>query len=68
MDSIDNKLTKDETIIYRTKCHWAMFLGPIVVIIIGGLALQAQGIHAMALMAFGLVWGIFSYSACMDPN
>ena len=61
MDSIDHKLTKDETIIYRTKCHWAMFLGPIVVIIIGGLALQAQGIHAMALMAFGLVWGIFSY-------
>ncbi len=61
MNSIDSKLTKDETIIYRTKCHWAMFLGPMMVIIIGGLALQAQGIHAMALMAFGLVWGIFSY-------
>ena len=61
MNPIDSKLKKDERIVYRTKCHWAMFLGPIVVIIIGGLALRAQGIHAMALMAFGLVWGVFSY-------
>ena len=61
MNSIDSKLTKDETIIYRTKCHWAMFLGPILVIIIGGLALKSQGFPAIVLMAFGLVWGIFSY-------
>jgi hypothetical protein len=61
MNSVDSKLTKDETIIYRTKCHWAMFLGPMLVIIIGALALKSQGIHAMALIAFGLVWGIFSY-------
>ncbi len=38
-----------------------MLLGPMVVIVIGGLALKAQGIHAVALMAFGLVWGAFSY-------
>ena len=61
MNSIDSRLTEDETIIYRTKCHWAMFLGPILVIIIGGLALKSQGFHAMVLTAFGLVWGIFSY-------
>jgi hypothetical protein len=61
MNSIDSQLTKDETIIYRTKCHWAMFLGPILVIIIGALALKSQGFPAMVLMAFGLVWGIFSY-------
>ena len=61
MNSIEKRLTKDETIIYRTKCHWAMLLGPILVVIIGGLALKSQGFHAMALMAFGLVWGISSY-------
>ena len=61
MNSIDSKLTKDETIIYRTRCHWAIFLGSVLVIIIGGLALRSQGIHAMALMAFGLVWSVFSY-------
>jgi Bacterial PH domain len=61
MNSIDSQLTKDETIIYRTKCHWAMFLGPILLIIIGALALKSQGFPAIVLMTFGLVWGIFSY-------
>jgi hypothetical protein len=61
MISIDRKLINDETIVYRTKCHWAMFLGPILLIIIGGLALQSQGFPAIVLMTFSLVWGIFSY-------
>ena len=61
MNSIDNRLTKGETIIYRTRYHWAVLLGPILVIIIGRLALKSQGYHAMALIAFGLIWGIFSY-------
>jgi hypothetical protein len=61
MNSIDSELKKNETIIYRTGHHWAMLLGPILVIIIGGLSLQSQGYHAMALIAFGLIWGIFSF-------
>jgi hypothetical protein len=61
MISIDRKLINDETIVYRTKCHWAMFLGPILLIIIGGLALQSQGFPAIVLMTFSLAWGIFSY-------
>ena len=61
MNSIDSKLTNDETIVYRTKCHGAMLFGPILIIIIGGLALNAQGFPAIVLMAFGLVWAIFSY-------
>ena len=61
MNSIDSRLTEDETIVYRTKCHWAMFLGPALVVIIGGLALKAQGFPAIVLMAFGLAWGTLSY-------
>ena len=61
MNSIDDKLIKNETIVYRAKCHWAILLGPILVIIIGGLALKSQVYHAMALITFGIVWGIFSY-------
>ena len=61
MDPIDSKLIKDETIVYRTQCHWAMFLGPALVIVIGGLALKTQGFSAIVLMAFGFLWGIFSY-------
>ncbi|MBA4416710.1 MAG: hypothetical protein C0392_02190 [Syntrophus sp. (in: bacteria)] len=61
MNSIDSRLTTDESIIYRAKCHWAILLGPMLVIIIGGLALGSQGYHAMALIAFGFVWGVSSY-------
>jgi hypothetical protein len=61
MNLIDDKLSDNETIIYRAKYHWAILLGPIVVIIIGGLALRSQGYHALALIAFGLIWGVFSY-------
>ena len=58
---MDDKLIRDETIVYRVQLHWAILLGPILVVLIGGLALKSQGYHAMALVAFGLVWGIFSY-------
>ena len=61
MNSIDDKVTTNETIVYRAQLHWAILLGPILVILIGGLALKSQGYHAMVLIAFGLIWGIFSY-------
>lgn len=61
MDSIDNKLGADEAIVYRTTCHWAMFLGPALIIVFGGLSLNSQGFSAIVLMAFGLLWGVFSY-------
>jgi hypothetical protein len=61
MNSIDDKLSTNETIVYRAQLHWAILLGPILVICIGGLALKSQGYHAMILIAFGLIWGLFSY-------
>jgi hypothetical protein len=61
MKSIHSRLTKDEGIICSTKCHWAMFLGPVLVIIFGGLAVKSQGVPAFVLMAFGLVWCILAH-------
>jgi hypothetical protein len=61
MNLIDDKLSGDEKIVYRARHHWAILLGPILVIIIGGLALGSQGYHALAVIAFGLIWGICSY-------
>lgn len=61
MNSVDDKSTNKEAFIYRAQYHWAILLGPILVMIIGGLALGSQGYHAMALIAFGFVWGICSY-------
>ncbi len=61
MDPADNKLPYNETVIYHANRHWALLLGPILIILIGGLAIKPQGYHGMALVAFGLIWGIFSY-------
>jgi hypothetical protein len=61
MNSIDSRLEENETIIYRTQCHWAILLGPAFVIFIGGLALRPQGLSAIILMAFGFLWGTLSY-------
>jgi len=58
MNSINDRSVENETIIYRTHCHWAILLGPILVVVIGGLALGSRGYHAMILMAFGVLWGI----------
>ncbi|HME42618.1 MAG TPA: PH domain-containing protein [Syntrophorhabdales bacterium] len=60
-NSIDGNLPENEPFLYRTGCHWAIVLGPMLLIIIGGLALKSQGFHAMMLMAFGFIWGVFSY-------
>ena len=61
MNLTDDTRKENETIIYRAQCHWAILLGPILVIIIGWLAIGSQGYHAMMLIAFGLIWGVFSY-------
>jgi hypothetical protein len=61
MNPIESRLAEGETIIYRTQCHWAIVLGPTLIIIIGGLALRSQGLHALALMAFGFLWGTLAY-------
>jgi hypothetical protein len=60
MNSIDDKVTTNEMIVYHAQLHWAIILGPILLICIGGLAIKSQGYHAMAFIAFGLIWGVFS--------
>ena len=62
MDPIHDKPATDEAVIYRTKCHGAMMLGPIVVTIIGCLALRSQGFNAGVLIVFGLIWGALAYN------
>jgi hypothetical protein len=61
MNLIDDKLSGNEKIVYRAQFHWAIMLGPMLVIIIGSLAFGSQGYHALVVIAFGLMWGICSY-------
>ena len=55
MDSIDGKSAEDDAFVYRVQYHWAILLGPILIIVIGGMAAGSQGVPAMALIAFGLL-------------
>jgi hypothetical protein len=61
MKSIDNIVKGNERIIYRAKHHWGVLLGPIIIIFIGWLMIGSKGPQVIVLIAFGLVWGIFSY-------
>ncbi len=43
------------------RLHWAVFLGPALVFIFGGLSLQSKGTAALVFMAIGALWGAISY-------
>jgi hypothetical protein len=56
-----NDLLEKERVVYQTRLHWALFLGPAMVMIFGGLSFQAKGLKALILVAVGLAWGVISY-------
>ena len=47
----NNELLEGERIIYQTKLHWVLFLGPAMLIILGGLWVPAKGLPAIVLVA-----------------
>jgi membrane protein YdbS with pleckstrin-like domain len=55
------ELLQNERVIYETRLHWALLLGPAMVIILGGLSVSTRGWSAVVAMAIGFAWGIFSY-------
>ena len=59
--SLEKPLAENQRIIYQARLHWAILLGPVLVIFIGWLTLESKGPPAVILIAFGFIWGIFSY-------
>jgi hypothetical protein len=57
----DPELLENERVVYQTRLHWVVFLGPAALIIFGGLSLPAKGLPALVLIALGFAWGILSY-------
>jgi hypothetical protein len=57
----NNELLEGERIMYQTKLHWVLFLGPAMLVILGGLWIPAKGLSALVLVTIGLAWGILSY-------
>lgn len=60
MGYIEDNLIEKERVIYCTKLHWATLFGPGVLIILAGLWIPSKGMSALALLALGVIWGIFS--------
>jgi hypothetical protein len=49
-----------DKVIYRTGLHWAILLGPAMVIFLGLLILKSKGPQAIVVISFGAVWGLSS--------
>lgn len=50
-----------EQVVYRTRHHWAVLLGPLFTIFIGALMAGSRLSQAAIVFAFGFIWGLFSY-------
>jgi uncharacterized membrane protein YdbT with pleckstrin-like domain len=55
------ELLENEWIVYQTRLHWVLFLGPLMLIIVGGLSFPAKGLSALVLTSIGIAWGVISY-------
>jgi membrane protein YdbS with pleckstrin-like domain len=61
MNDHTTELLENERIVYQTRLHWVLFLGPAMLIVLGGLSLPSKGLKALIIVAIGLAWGIISY-------
>ena len=57
----NTELLENEWIVYQTRLHWVLFLGPLMLIIVGGLSFPAKGLSALVLASIGIAWGVISY-------
>jgi hypothetical protein len=61
MVSIEDKSAENQKILYRASLHWAILLGPVLLIFLGGLLRDSKGPESIVVLIFGLVWGLCSY-------
>ena len=61
MSDHETELLENERIVYQVRLHWVLFLGPLMLIIIGGLSFPAKGLSALAIAGIGIAWGVISY-------
>jgi len=61
MTNNTGELLEGERIVFQTRLHWVLLLGPAVLIVFGGLSIPGRGWSALVLIATGFAWGILSY-------
>lgn len=63
MGRIDDNLSRDEKIVYRTGLHWVTFCGPAMLLFLAGISIRSKGTSAIVLFIIGVVWAVLSYIA-----
>jgi membrane protein YdbS with pleckstrin-like domain len=58
MSSTQERTEPEETTLYQTKLHWAMLLGPALLMLVAGLSIPSKGLQAVILLAVSTIWGI----------
>jgi uncharacterized membrane protein YdbT with pleckstrin-like domain len=61
LNSQEDRTEQSQTILYRARLHWATFLGPVTLFLVGSFNIGSKGLPAYILTALALVWGIASY-------
>lgn len=61
MTDVNEDLLENERVVYQTRFHWVLFLGPAMLIIFGGLSIPGKGLKALVPVAIGMAWGVLSY-------
>ena len=61
MSRIDESLSEDERIIYRTGLHWVILGFPALLLFLSGISIRSKGTSAIIIFLAALLWGILSY-------
>jgi uncharacterized membrane protein YdbT with pleckstrin-like domain len=61
MGYIEQNLVAGETVAYRTRLHWIMFLWPAVFLILAIIGFVGRQNYSALALFIGLIWGLNSY-------
>jgi uncharacterized membrane protein YdbT with pleckstrin-like domain len=61
MGYIEQNLVAGETVAYRTRLHWIMFLWPAVFLILAIIGFVGRQNYSALALLIGLIWGLNSY-------
>ncbi|OPY78611.1 MAG: hypothetical protein A4E65_02173 [Syntrophorhabdus sp. PtaU1.Bin153] len=61
MERSNTDLLENENVLYHARLHWALFLGPAMLLLLGGLSVSSKGLAAAVMSGLGLLWGMLSY-------
>lgn len=68
MGRIDDSLSGNEKIVYRTGLHWVMFLGPVMLLFLAGISIPSKGMSAIVLFVVATIWVFLSHASLQNTE